>query len=162
MASGAVFDVPVRCDGSGQVRLGAGAIVGYPFAPCIGDGKVLLQARKPGSFIEIGQGTVISNNACIVANMAIEIGKNCLLGDSVSIYDSDFHEIDPMRRHSGNGVSQRVLIGDNVWIGSRAIVLKGVKIGDNAIVGAGSIVTTTIPENTLAAGVPAKVIRLIG
>jgi maltose O-acetyltransferase len=55
--------------------------------------------------------------------------------------------------------SDPVIIGDNVWIGERAIILKGVNIGDNAIVAAGSVVTKSIPNNSLVAGNPAKIIK---
>ena len=75
------------------------------------------------------------------------------------IYDSDFHDLAPKTRHESSGASKPVFIGDNVWIGSRAIILKGVEIGDNAVVAAMSVVTRSVPSNSLAAGNPARVVR---
>ncbi|MBP7051983.1 MAG: hypothetical protein KBE65_13295 [Phycisphaerae bacterium] len=79
----------------------------------------------------------------------------------MAIYDCDFHEIDPILRNRGPGPNMPVEIGDNVWLGSRVMVLKGVTIGANSVVGAGSIVTTSLPANCVAAGVPARVIRTV-
>lgn len=78
------------------------------------------------------------------------------------VIDSDFHEIDPDLRKRSTGPSEAVNIGDNVWLGSRSIVLKGVTIGDNSVVDAMSLVNKSIPANCVAAGNPAKVIRKIG
>lgn len=76
------------------------------------------------------------------------------------IVDSDFHGIPPDARAEPSP-SQPVHIGNNVWLGSRVMVLKGVTIGDNAVVAAGGVVTKDVPANTLAGGVPAKVLRII-
>jgi len=76
-----------------------------------------------------------------------------------SIYDCDSHEVDPKFRRRSVGPIEPVIIGDNVWFGSRVQVLRGVSIGDNSVIGAGSVVVQSIPANCVAAGVPAKVIR---
>ena len=73
--------------------------------------------------------------------------------------DADFHEINPDTRNRSVGLVKPVSVGDNVWIGSRVMILKGASIGDNSIIGAMSLVTSSIPANCVAAGVPAKVIR---
>lgn len=152
--------VPVRLVGAqGTLRIGAGVSLGYPAAPCCGDGAILLQPRNQDAVIEIGSRTTISNNVALIAMQSIRIGSDCLLGDSIAIYDCDFHEIAPDRRRHGTGTVKPVVIGNNVWLGSRVIVLRGVTIGDNSVVGAGSVVTRTVPANTVAAGVPAKVVR---
>ena len=69
------------------------------------------------------------------------------------------HNEDPANRHELYG--KPINIGKNVWIGSNATVLQGVTIGDGAIIAAGAVVTKDVPENTIAAGVPAKVIRKV-
>jgi len=87
------------------------------------------------------------------------IGPDCL------IMDSDFHIPWPPESryyYPGEEVDADVLIGAYVWLGARCIILKGVTIGDNSIIAAGSIVVGNIPENCLAAGVPAVVKRKLG
>ena len=96
-----------------------------------------------------------------MANDCIAIGNKCQIGDLVAIYDSDFHEISPATRNRSTGPSAPVRIGNNVWLGSRVMVLKGVAIGDNSVIAAMSVVTKSVPPNSLAAGIPAKVIRSI-
>jgi len=111
--------------------------------------------------ISIGAGTVTSNNVSIVARERIEIGANCLIGDMVTIIDSDFHNISPTKRHEGSGPTEAVIIHDNVWLGSRVQVLKGVTLGEGCVIAAGAIVTSDIPANVIAGGIPAKVIYAI-
>ena len=155
------LNVPVRCDGRGRVALGDHVSLGYSKAPRIGNGEVLVQARSANSTISIGNRTATSNNVSIIANQSIAIGSDCIIGDNVMIIDSDFHEIDPVQRlnSTGKGQCSPVSISNNVWLGSRVMVLKGVQIGDNSIIAPGAIVTKSVPENALAGGVPAKVIR---
>jgi maltose O-acetyltransferase len=89
----------------------------------------------------------------------IEISDNVLIGHNVEIFDSDFHELDPKNRNSGNHITKPVLIGENVFIGSNCKILKGVNIGRNSIIANGSIVVNDIPENVIAGGIPAKFIK---
>lgn len=84
----------------------------------------------------------------------IEIGHRVAIAEQVMIRDSDNHRARP-----GTKVTAPVRIGDDVWIGSRATILKGVDVGDGAIVAAGSVVTRNVPPRTLVAGVPATVRR---
>ena len=81
------------------------------------------------------------------------------IGDQVSIFDSDFHQIEPTIRRKEPGPSGPVRIGKNVWPSSLIMILKGVTIGDNSVVGAMSLGTNSIPPNKVATGNPAKVIR---
>jgi len=107
-----------------------------------------------GASIRIGNGTYLNRNTEIVASKRISIGRDCKIGRDVMIMDTDQHPLP-------NGDLQRapVTIGDDVWIGARAIILKGVTIGDHAVVGAGSVVTRDIPSRALAAGAPARILR---
>lgn len=155
----------VVSNGLGSVRLGAGVSLGYRLAPRVGNGAILLQARKVDSLICIGDRTEMSNNISIISLNRILIGEDCLISDLVSISDSDFHDQSPLARRkeplrrSSDGLVGEVRIADNVWIGSRSIVLRGSIIGMGSIVGAGSVVKGEIPSGVLAAGVPARVIR---
>jgi acetyltransferase-like isoleucine patch superfamily enzyme len=72
------------------------------------------------------------------------------------ILDSDFHDV---HNHTGEGKKGNIVIGDNVWIASRATILKGVTIGEGSVIAAGSVVTKDVPPYCVAAGVPAKVIK---
>jgi acetyltransferase-like isoleucine patch superfamily enzyme len=104
--------------------------------------------------IRIGKGTYLNRNAEIVAAQSVTIGHDCKIARDVIIMDTDQHALpgEPL-------VARPVAIGDRVWIGARAIVLKGVTIGDDAVVGAGTVVTHDVPPRTLVAGVPARVVR---
>lgn len=123
---------------------------------------VILRTLMPGAVILIGDNTGISGGV-ICASMRVQIGNRCLIGANVTIADTDFHPIKPEGRYcNGNpediGVAS-VVIEDNVFIGTGAIILKGVKIGRNSVIGAGAVVTKEVPANSIAAGNPAKVLR---
>lgn len=154
-------DVPVLANGKGRVEIGGRTRFGYALAPKFGCGDILLQARTEPSRIEIRAHTILSNNVSVIACERVTIGEHCLIGDAVTITDSDFHELDPERRHDGAGATAAVTIGNNVWLGSRVVVLKGVTIGDGSVIAAGAVVAKDIPARVLAAGVPAKVIRTL-
>ncbi|MEI6197985.1 MAG: DapH/DapD/GlmU-related protein [Verrucomicrobiota bacterium] len=155
------FNVPVRGGGEGTLIIGNRNSLGYRPAPRLGTGEILLQARHPDAIITIGEANAFNNNVSFLANGQITIGDRCQIGDLVCIYDCDFHEIDPATRNRSAGITKPVIIGNNVWLGSRVMVLKGVTIGDNSVIAAASVVTKSIPSNCIAAGNPAKVIRTI-
>ena len=91
----------------------------------------------------------------IVCAKKITIGKGCAIARDVIIRDTDAHQL----LNCGHVMTQDVCIGDHVWIGNRAMIMKGVTIGSGAVVAAGSVVTKDVPPRCLVAGVPAKVIR---
>jgi acetyltransferase-like isoleucine patch superfamily enzyme len=153
--------VPIIADGQGEVSLEPRSSFGCREAPSCGDGHIRLQARIAKARIRIGSGFAFSNNISICALDLISIGDRCLIGDMVTIMDADHHEIDPKQRWNGQGRIAPVNIGDNVWIGSRALILQGVTIGENSVIGAGSVVTKSIPANSVAGGNPARLIRNI-
>jgi acetyltransferase-like isoleucine patch superfamily enzyme len=89
----------------------------------------------------------------------IQIGKNVLIGQGVSIHSENHNFKDAHQLIREQGISHKgVVIGDDVWIGSKSVILDGVTIGTGAVIGAGSVVTRSIPAYSLAVGVPAKVI----
>jgi maltose O-acetyltransferase len=114
----------------------------------------------PQGKLIIGDRTYINYGCSIAALESVEIGRDCLLGTYVMIMDNDFHRLEPERRLE-LPPSAPIKIGDNVWLGARTIVLKGVTIGDGCVVAAGSLVTKSLPPRVLAAGTPAKVLRTL-
>ncbi len=109
-----------------------------------------------GKNIKIGKNVFI--NACcrFQDQGGIEIGDGSLIGHNTTIATLN-HDFNPAKRQ--NLTPRPVKIGKNVWIGSDCTILPGVEIGDGAIIGAGSIVTKSIPANTIAVGNPARVIK---
>lgn len=116
--------------------------------------KTILLSANGGELI-IGDSVFINRGAAISAIKKIILGNDCLIGDSVSISDSNWHEIE---QNSGVKV-EPIAIGNNVWIGTGAIILPGVSIGDHSIVAAGSVVTKSVPAKKLVGGNPAQMIR---
>lgn len=113
----------------------------------------------PNSLITVGSGTRL-NGAGIQAYTSVTIGPRCILGSTV-IIDSDFHPLDPARRHDPDAPmsSAPIKIGENVWIGGQSAVLKGSTIGENSVVGFRGVVTGNVPANVVVAGNPAKVVK---
>jgi len=112
----------------------------------------------PRATIEIGENTFINTGTIITSRKYIKIGKNCQIGNQVIMMDDDFHDVNERESKSGK---DNIIIGDNVWVATRAMILKGVSIGDGAVIAAGSVVTKDVPAYTLVGGVPAKFIRAI-
>jgi len=129
--------------------------------PICNNSKVVLAAIGVGAKINVGNNTGISCSV-LYAERAIYIGNNVNIGADCAIYDTDFHPLDYLKRrnHIIESIAAKpVEIQDDVWLGAKVTVLKGVKIGRGAIVASGSVVTKDIPELCLAGGIPAKVIR---
>jgi len=106
--------------------------------------------------IEIGSHTFINYGSSIAARDSVKIGAHCLLGHYTFVMDNNQHDV---VRHWELPLSGPVVIEDHVWIGSKAVILPGVRIGSRSTIGAGSIVTRDIPPRCLAAGNPARVLR---
>lgn len=108
--------------------------------------------------IDIGPRTGINYGTSISAHKLVRIGSDCRIGTYVIMMDNDYHQ---MEDRDKPGDSEPIIIEDNVWIGSRAIVLKGVTIGRDSVVGAGSVVTRDVPPRCFVAGVPARLVRTL-
>lgn len=113
-----------------------------------------------GCFTEIGNNCYFNHHLSIGDGGKIKIGDNVIVGPYVGIYTAQ-HPLDYKERLEGWQTVQDITIGNNVWIGANVTILSGVTIGNNTVIGAGSVVTKNIPTNTLAYGVPCKVIRKI-
>lgn len=112
-----------------------------------------------GDGIEIGDNSGLGINCYIRGPLTI--GKDVMMGPDVMIFHGD-HEMSrrdiPMRLQ-GDSVTKPVIIGDDVWIGARSIILKGVHVGNGAVIAAGAVVTRDVPEYAIVGGLPAKVIK---
>ena len=111
-----------------------------------------------GKNIAVGKNIFI--NACckFQDQGGIEIGNGVLIGHNVTLATLNHDERPDFRQ---NIYPKPIKIGDNVWIGSNATILQGITIGDGAIIGANAVVTKDVPENTIVAGVPARVIKYL-
>jgi acetyltransferase-like isoleucine patch superfamily enzyme len=110
-----------------------------------------------GATLRIGDDVGISGST-VSATVRIEIGSRVLIGSGCLITDSDAHPVHPDGRVTGKGRVAPVMIEDDVFLGARCIVLKGVSIGQGSVIGAGSVVSRSIPPFSIAAGNPAQVV----
>lgn len=113
-----------------------------------------------GSNIEVGKNFFANYNCTILDVAKVIIGDNCQFAPNVSIYTAG-HPVHPDTRNTMYEYGIKVTIGDNVWIGGNTVICPGVNIGSNTVIGAGSVVTKDIPDWTIAAGNPCRVIRTI-
>ena len=120
-------------------------------------------AMENNAKLSIGNNVGISSS-CLRIYDSLIIGDNTKIGADCIILDSDGHSLDYIFRRSGktdrpNAKKAGIKIGDDVLIGTRCIILKGVEIGDRAVIGSGSVVTKSIPADCIAAGNPCKIIK---
>ncbi len=125
--------------------------------------RVIVRTVADGARIEIGN--QVGMSGCVVcATKSIKIGNRVLVGSGAVIVDSDLHPLEAKVRANNpydKGLSAEVVIGDDVFIGTRAIILKGVTIGVGAVVGAGAVVTRDVAPRSVVAGNPARVIKVL-
>jgi acetyltransferase-like isoleucine patch superfamily enzyme len=147
------FSVRLR----GRIRIAGGGNVEF------GNGITLIGNIVPVEFIAhgdarivIGDHTFINYGSSISAHELVTIGCHCLLGHYCLIIDNNEHDI---RQHLVLPPSKPVVIEDHVWVGSRVLILPGVRIGHHAVIGGGSVVTSDIPPHCVAAGNPARIVR---
>jgi len=118
----------------------------------VGDGARILAGR--GASVSIGDDTHFDGDSRVISAVNVSIGAGCAIAWQVLIMDTDFHKVDG--RPSGDAATT---IGDRVWIGAGATILKGVTVGDGAVIAAGAIVTRDVPAGALVAGNPARLVR---
>ncbi len=121
---------------------------------------------EPNIRFDYGYNTHVGENFfanfdCTILDVGeVRIGDNCFLGPGVHIY-TVLHPLHPAERNTGKEYAKPVTIGNNVWIGGRAIINPGVTIGDNVVVASGSVVTKDVPDHVVVGGNPAKIIKKI-
>ncbi len=129
----------------------------------IGEGSYIeppFHSNLGGRHVHAGKRFYSNFNLTLVDDTHIFIGDNVLIAPNVTIATA-CHPTSPTLRREALQYNLPVFIGNNVWIGSGALIMPGTKIGDNSIIGAGSVVTHDIPENVIAAGNPCRILREI-
>ena len=126
--------------------------------------RTIIRTLSPGAEVSIGSDTGLTGTIICCA-IRVSIGKRCLIGSDAMIVDTDFHPVKPIsRRYLPRPTSDpdhQVIIEDDVFVGARSIILKGVRIGHGSVIGAGSVVTGDVAPMSVYAGNPAKFIRHI-
>lgn len=114
-----------------------------------------------GNHITLGDHVYANTGLTVIDDTFVTIGSHVMLGPRVTISAAS-HPVDPELRRQAYQYDLPVAIGENVWVGAGATILPGVTIGENSVIGAGSVVDRDIPANTVAVGVPCRVLREIG
>nr|WP_216667931.1 sugar O-acetyltransferase [Sporosarcina jiandibaonis] len=113
-----------------------------------------------GYNIHVGENFFANFDCTFLDVCDIRIGDNCFIAPGVHIYTAT-HPIDPLERIGGTEYGKPVSIGDNVWIGGRAIINPGVRIGNNVVIASGAVVTKDVPNNVVIGGNPARIIKTV-
>lgn len=154
---------PFRLRNAGRVEIGQ---------DCIFDStqqKPILLEIGTEANLTFGDNVYVNEGFYLVCNISVSIGSRVLIAPDVVIIDDDGHPLDWAARHDywpktpqdrlERKIGAPIIIEDNVWIGTRAIILKGVTIGEGSVIAAGAVVIHSIPGKVLAGGVPAHAIR---
>ena len=136
--------------GLSGIRIGARTVLGGRVS--IGGGP------RPTSRLSIGQDCFVNDGCRFDTSGPITIGDDVYIGHDVAVITSS-HEVGPATRRAYGSVTEAVDIGAGTWIGSRAIILPGVTIGKGVVVAAGAVVTRSVDDGTMVAGVPARHLR---
>ena len=144
------------------IRIGRGMTLrsspmSNPLAP---NHPVIISARRPSARIIIG-GDFGMTGGSLICDESIAIGNRVWVGANAVIADTDFHPLEAARRRVQPLAAKTapIVIDDDVFIGMRALILKGVHIGEGAVIAAGSVVSRDVPPRTVAAGNPAQIVR---
>jgi maltose O-acetyltransferase len=151
---------PTQFKGAGRIVLASTAVFGVPRSPGA-YGCSYIESRTPESLIQVGAGTVFNNRAFILSEGAsVTFGERVLIGPELHVADSNSHQLDVPHRAQPDTDPRPVVIGDDVFIGSRVTILKGVRIGRGCVISAGAVVTPNFvaPELSIVAGNPARIV----
>lgn len=147
-----------RVERAAKVVMHPGSHITFAGDNFIGRGAFI--SVLPTGNLALGKGVGVGNNNQIVSHHKIEIGDNTIIGPNVMIFDYNHRfDFESGVKHRSFDVGE-IIIGNNCWLGAGSIILKGVHIGDNVVVAAGCVVTKDVPERSIVAGVPAKIIKL--
>ena len=165
IAAGLYYSIAIRLPGPGM----PGGYLGHCLRACLakqmlrrcGGGIRIAPGARFGSglVVSLGKNSNLSRNCWLLGD--VTIGDNVIMAPEVFIITSNhaFQDAEKPMIVQGQGEMKPVVIGDDVWIGTRAVILPGIKIGSHSIIGAGSVVTRDVPEWAIAVGNPARVIK---
>lgn len=134
------------------IQVGDGGVLEIDGTVTFGPGVRVLVG--PNAKLKIGDRSYITANSKLIVKSDVEIGSGCAISWDVQLMDTDFHHV-----AKGAVNTKKITIGNDVWIGSRATILKGVTIGDGAIIAAGAVVTKDVAPRQVVAGNPARVVK---
>ena len=141
-----------------KLEIGKGARVVLGRWSWIGHGTKI---RAHEGEVIVGAKTVLGQECTISAFQHVSIGRECVVADRVMLIDFDHGVVEVERPIREQGIYKRVVrVGNNVWVGYGASILRGVTIGDNAIIGTSTVVTKDVPADAVVGGVPARVLRM--
>ena len=141
-----------------QLEVGRNAVLALGRWSWIGHG---CKIRCHEGAVSVGAKSVMGQECTISAFQHVSIGRECVIADRAMLIDFDHGIVDVERPIRLQGIYKRdVRVGNNVWIGYGACVLRGASIGDNAVIGANAVVTRSVPANAVVGGVPARLIRM--
>ena len=151
-------DGPVFFGKGLQIQIGPSGRVRFGRFAWIGDGTKI---RCHEGEVAIGAKTVLGQECTISAYQRVRIGDECVIADRAMFIDFDHGIVDVERPIRSQGIYKRdVEVGSNVWVGYGACMLRGARVGDNSVLGTYAVVTKAVPANAVAAGAPAKVLRM--
>ena len=140
-----------------HIQIGRGAVLRLGRWSWIGHGSKIRVHEGEAS---IGAKSVLGQEVTISVFQHVSIGRECIVADRVMLIDFDHGVVEVERPIRMQGIYKRdVRVGHNCWIGYGACILRGVSVGDNCIVGTNTVVTRDLPDNAVAAGAPARVLR---
>ena len=119
-----------------------------------------IQTFAPEATVTIGDSCYL-NGIEIGARSSVTIGSRCIVADCL-IMDTDYHSVE-INRHDVGAVAKTkpVEIADNVWVGNRTIIMKGVRVGENSVIGAGAVVRQSVPANAVVIGNPQQIVKML-
>ncbi|HEV2858961.1 MAG TPA: acyltransferase [Solirubrobacterales bacterium] len=140
------------------IEIGKGATLHLGRWSWIGHGSKI---RVHEGEARIGAKSVLGQECTISAFQHVSIGRECIIADRVMLIDFDHGVVEVERPIRAQGIYKRdVEVGNNVWIGYGACILRGVSVGDNAVIGTNAVVAKDVPANAIVGGVPARIIRM--
>jgi acetyltransferase-like isoleucine patch superfamily enzyme len=141
-----------------EIEIGARGRVDFGRFVWIGDRTKI---RCHEGLVEIGAKSVLGQECTISAYQRVRIGEQCVIADRAMFIDFDHGVVEVERPIRLQGIYKRdVEVGNNVWIGYGACILRGVQVGDNSVIGTNSVVTKDVPANAVVGGIPARILRM--